>query len=214
MRRAALGWATLLLAAGQLPAQQVAISAGYALADYREQASFLHFKGNGPTGTLAFNYGRVGLTVDGSHLAFDPAIDDPPLEAFTVDQISARVAVRAVSLVAVEAGFFRRSVAPGRAAQSYSAATLGLRADYDLAPGANVALRTAYVAGMDFSGGGSAPFGIELGLTAGYALGKGRLRVTGDYQFQRIDRRTDQDGVRMSVPIQSSIGRLGLGVGF
>lgn len=214
MRRAALGWTVILVAAGRLSAQQLAISGGYALADYREQAAFLHFQGDGPTGTLAFNYGRVGVAVDAAHLGFAAASDDAPLESFTVDQVSARLAVRMVSFVAIEAGFFHRSVAPGRAAQSYSAATLGLRADYALAPGADVALRTAYVAGMDFSGGGSAPFGIELGLSAGYALGRGRLRVTGDYQFQRIDRRTDQAGVRLSVPIQSSVGRLGLGVGF
>jgi DNA gyrase/topoisomerase IV subunit A len=119
-----------------------------------------------------------------------------------------------MSLVGVEAGYFRRSTAPSRAAQSFSAATLGLRAAYPLAPGADVALRTAYVGGMDFTGGGSAPFGIELGLSAAYGPGSGRVRVTGDYQFQRIDRRTDQNGTRLSVPIQSSVARLALAVRF
>jgi hypothetical protein len=38
--------------------------------------------------------------------------------------------------------------------------------------------------------------------------------VTGDYEFQRIDRRTDQNGSRVSVPIQSSVARLGLAVRF
>jgi hypothetical protein len=77
-----------------------------------------------------------------------------------------------------------------------------------------VALRTAYVAGTDFTGGGSAPFGIELGLAAAYGPGSGRVRLTGDYQFQRIDRHTDQNGTRLSVPIQTSVARLALMVKF
>jgi hypothetical protein len=92
--------------------------------------------------------------------------------------------------------------------------TLGLRAAYPLAPGAVVAVRTSYVAGTDVTGGGSAPFGIELGLSAGYGPGSGRFRATGDYDFQRIDRHTDQTGTHLSVPIQSSVARLGLAVRF
>ncbi len=117
-------------------------------------------------------------------------------------------------VIAVEAGYMRRWVDPSRAAQSLSAATLGVRADYPLAPGAEVAVRTAYVAGTGFTGGGSAPFGIELGLSAAYGPGSGRLRLTGDYEFQRIDRRTTQNGTPLSVPIQSSFARFGLTVRF
>ena len=36
----------------------------------------------------------------------------------------------------------------------------------------------------------------------------------GDHGFQRIDRHTDQSGTRLSVPIQSSVARLGLAVRF
>jgi hypothetical protein len=198
-----------------LAAQQVTVGGGYALADYREQASFLHFRGSGPTATLAVERGRLALRVEASHLSLDPSGDGASaLESFTVDQIGARVGFKAVSLVAVEAGIFRRSIAPGRAAQSYTAATFGVRAAYPLAPGADVAIRTAYVAGSDFTGGGSAPFGIELGLSAAYGPGSGRFRVTGDFDFQRIDRHTDQDGSRLSVPIQSSLARFGLAVVF
>jgi hypothetical protein len=202
-------------AAAPLTAQQLTVGAGYALADYREQAAFLHFRGSGPTASLAAERGRLALRMDATHLSLDPsASDSPPLEPFTVDQFSVRFGVRTMSMVGVEAGFFRRSTAPSRAAQSYSAATLGLRAAYPLAPGADVALRTAYVAGTDFTGGGSAPFGIELGLSAAYGPGSGRVRVTGDFEFQRIDRRTDQGGTRLSVPIQSSLARLALVVKF
>jgi hypothetical protein len=198
-----------------LAAQQLTIGGGYALADYREQAAFLHFRGSGPTASLAAERGRLALRLDASHLSLDPSGEgSASLESFTLDQFSVRFGVRTMSFVAIEAGYFRRSAAPSRAAQSYSAATLGFRAAYPLAPGADVALRTAYVAGTGFTGGGSAPFGIELGLTAGYGPGSGRFRLTGDFEFQRIDRRTDQDGSRLNVPIQSSVARLGLAVKF
>jgi hypothetical protein len=213
--RAALLVLGLGAAVTPLRAQQVTIGAGYALADYQEQAAFLHFRGGGPTAMVVAERGRLALRVDALHLDLDPPDDSPsPLEAFKVDQISIRMGVRAMSLVSLEAGYFRRSTAPSRAAQSYSAGTLGIRAAYPLAPGADVAVRSAYVAGTHFSGGGSAPFGIELGLSAAYGPGSGQYRVTGDYEFQRIDRRTEQNGTRLSVPIQSSVARLGLSVRF
>lgn len=203
------------LTVAPVTAQQVTLGGGYALADYREQAAFLHFRGSGPTAMVAVERSRLALRVEASHLNLDPASDgSDPLEAFTVDQIGVRVGVRTISLVSIEAGYFRRSTAPTRAGQSYSAATLGVRAAYPLAPGADVALRTAYVAGADFSGGGSAPFGIELGLSAAYGLGSSPLRLTGDFEFQRIDRRTDQNGTRISVPIQTSVARIGVAVKF
>jgi hypothetical protein len=213
MRRTLL--ALGLVTATPLAAQQVTLGAGYALVDYQEQAAFLHFKGSGPTAMLAVERGRLSLRVEASHFDLDPTDNGTsPLDPFKVDQFSVRVGVRTMSLVGVEAGYFRRSTAPSRAAQSYSAATLGVRAAYPLAPGADVGLRTAYVASTDFSGGGSAPFGIELGLSAAYGPGSGRYRLTGDYEFQRIDRRTDQNGTRLSVPIQSSVARFGVSVRF
>jgi len=205
----------LTLAAAPLSAQQVTLGAGFASSDYREQADFLRFRGAGPAALLTVERGRLALRADAWHLSMDPTGEAAAgLESFTVDEINVRLGVRAVSVLAVEAGYLHRSVAPSRAAQSYSAATLGLRAAYPLAPGAEVAVRTSYVAGTDFTGGGSAPFGIELGLSAGYGPGSGRFRVTGDYGFQRIDRHTDQNGTRLSVPIQSSVARLGLAVRF
>lgn len=205
----------LALAAAPLSAQQVTLGAGLAFSDYREQADFLHFQGTGPAALLTVEHGRFVLRADAWHSSMEPTGEAAAgLESFTVDELNIRLGVRAVSVLAVEAGYLRRSAAPSRAAQSYSAATLGLRAAYPLAPGAEVAIRTSYVAGTDFTGGGSAPFGIELGLSAGYGPGSGRYRVTGDYGFQRIDRRTDQSGTRLSVPIQSSVARLGLTVRF
>jgi hypothetical protein len=215
MRLALAALACVALAAAPLTAQQFRVGAGYALADYREQAAFLHFQGSGPTAGVVVERGRLALALDGSHLSLSPSGEaSAGLESFTVDQFSVRLGVRTMSFVAVEAGYFRRSAAPSRAGQSFSAATLGFKAAYPLAPGADVGLRTAYVAGTDFSGGGSAPFGIELGLSAAYGPGQGRFRLMGDFEFQRIDRRTDQAGERLSVPIQSSVARLGVAVKF
>jgi hypothetical protein len=212
--RSAIGAFALLAAAWlPLPAQQVTIGAGYSLVDYREQAAFLHFQGSGPSAMLAVERGRLALRADATHLSLSPT-DEGSLESFTADQFSVRLGVKPMSLIAIEAGYFRRSTAPSRAAQSYSAVTFGVRAAYPLAPGADVALRTAYVAGSDFTGGGSAPFGIELGLSAAYGPGSGRFRLIGDFDFQRIDRRTEQDGTRLSVPIQSSVARFGVAVKF
>jgi hypothetical protein len=209
------GLALTALLRVSLPAQQFTVGGGYALADYREQATFLHFRGSGPTAALSVERGRIALRAEASHLSLEPAGDaSSALEEFTADQYSVRVGFRTYSVVAIEAGWLRRSIAPSRAAQSYSALTLGMRAAYPLAPGADIGLRTAYVAGSDFTGGGSAPFGIELGLAVSYGPATGRFRVTGDFDFQRIDRRTDQNGTRLSVPIQSSVARLGLEVKF
>ena len=213
MRRSCwiLLWACV---AAPLSAQQVSVGAGYALADYREQAAFLHFTGSGPAASLSVERGRLGLRADAMHLSLDPSAENAALESFTFDQFNVRLSVRTMSLVALEGGYVRRSAAPGRAAQSYSGATLGVKAAYPLAPGADVALRTAYVAASDFSGGGSAPFGIELGLSAGYGPGSGHYRITGEFEFQRIDRHTEQSGSRLSVPLQSSVARLGMAVKF
>jgi hypothetical protein len=215
MKAAATALLLATLTASRLPAQHVSVAGGYAMADYREQASFLHFQGFGPTAHVSAERGRFSLRVDGTHLDLQPSGDNAAsLEAFTLDQLSVRAGFRAMSLVTVEAGYFRRATSPSRAAQSYSAATFGVRAAYPLAPGADVALRTAYVAGTDFTGGGSAPFGLELGLSAGYGPASSRFRLIGDFEFQRIDRKTEQDGGRLSVPIQSSVARLGVGVRF
>jgi hypothetical protein len=213
MRLAAL--IGLVLAATPVSAQQITLGAEFAFSDYREQADFLHFQGIGPAALLKVEYGRFTLRADAWHLSMDPSGDAATgLEPFTADEIDLRLGVQAVSVVTVEAGYTRRSVSPSRGAQSYSAATLGFRATYPLAPGAEVSLRTSYVAGTDFTGGGSAPFGIDLGLSAGFGPGSGRYRLTGDYGFQRIDRRTDQNGTQLKVPIQSSVARLGVAVRF
>lgn len=218
MRVAGLGiMALLCCAATPISAQRLSVAAGAqaAFGEYREQANFLQFRGFGPAGTLGLEYGDLSLEVAGTRLSLEgDAESSPGLDHFTLTQLDARVAVRVISFVHAEAGVMRRMIEPERAAQEATAFRLGLKALYPLAPGAAVAVRSAYLAGRSFTGGGSAPFGIEIALGASYGPGSGRLRVTADYAFQRIDRRTEIDAVRLEVPIQSAIARLGLGVRF
>jgi hypothetical protein len=55
---------------------------------------------------------------------------------------------------------------------------------------------------------------LELGLTMGVDALRGRLRFTGDYDFQRISRKTDDGSGPVDVPIQQSLGRVGVAVVF
>jgi hypothetical protein len=82
-----------------------------------------------------------------------------------------------------------------------------------LGPNGGVAARVNYLAGAKFSGGGSAPFAMDVGLSAFYAFARGRLRITGESQFQHFSRTVDVGGTQ-DVPIQQVLGRLGLAVGF
>ncbi|MGH7527571.1 MAG: hypothetical protein ACREMX_12810, partial [Gemmatimonadales bacterium] len=113
--RGALALVLLVAAASPLGAQRIAVRAGYALADYREQADFLHFGGHGPAGGIAVERGRLALRLDVVHLDLKPSEAEAGLEAFTLDQVDARLAVRVVSLVALEAGYLHRDVEPSRA---------------------------------------------------------------------------------------------------
>ena len=77
-------------------------------------------------------------------------------------------------------------------------------------------LRGGMLFGSKFSGGGTvSPIGaLELGLTMEVDALRGRLRFTGDYDFQRIARKTNGGGGDIDVPIQQALGRVGLAVAF
>ena len=89
-------------------------------------------------------------------------------------------------------------------------ALIGLRYSKTLGPGATVALRGNYLAGAKFTGGGSAGLAMELGLLVSAGPQNGRFRVNGEYGFQRVDRKVGG----LAVPIQQSLVRVGVAVGF
>jgi len=70
--------------------------------------------------------------------------------------------------------------------------------------------------GPKFSGGGSisALGAVRLGLGLTVDALHGRLRVTGDYEFQSVSRTTDDGSGSISAPIQQSLGRVGFAIAF
>jgi len=80
--------------------------------------------------------------------------------------------------------------------------------------GATVLFRANYLAAPKFSGGGHAGFSIDLGLGLDVRLA-GRLHGTAAYPFQRIKSPDEsrRDG-EIDAPIQETLARLGLAVGF
>jgi hypothetical protein len=107
-----------------------------------------------------------------------------------------------------------RAITPDHAAQSLRAWRAGGSFVQPLAPGADVGVRASYLHVTEFAGGGTAPFGLELGLGVSYGPGAGRFRLTGEYELQRIDRRTTIAGQQLQVPIQSAVARIGLSAEF
>jgi hypothetical protein len=163
---------------------------------------------------VAFKKGRV--SGDGSFLAtsYQPVDDGFGFEDFKTTQVDARLRYYIASGVSAEVGFTRRNVDPAFTAQSAAAGRFGLYASYLLGPGANLALRGNYLAGAKFSGGGTAPFGLEVGLGLSVGAANGRWRVTADYEFQRFNRVTDNGSGEVKVPLQQALARVGAAVGF
>jgi hypothetical protein len=201
------------VAPARLVAQHVEAGGGYAIGEYGEQTSLLSFRGSGPTASAAVDLWRVTVAGEWTQLDMDPASNGSGLSSFTLTDIDVGVRYRVHPLVSAEVALQRRSISPTVGAQEFAAVRVGARAEYPLAPGALVTARLGYVGASSFSGGGSAPFGAALGLGFAYGLSSGRVRMTGDYGFERVGRRTTVTApapATVSVPIQSSIGRLGV----
>jgi len=214
MRRVIL--ATLaVVAAGPLGAQRATVGAELALADYREQGAPLRFQGTGFSARLELTIWRLSGQLRTTRLAIDGSesggsVTDP----FILEQPEFRLRYHVSPRIGVEAGAFTRTIDPEHAAQSMRAWRAGGVFVQPLAPGADVGVRASYLHVTSFGGGGTAPFGLELGLGVSYGPGAGRFRLTGEYEFQRIDRRTTIGGQRLDVPIQSAVARVGLSASF
>jgi len=111
-------------------------------------------------------------------------------------------------------GLIRRTADPEFDAQSLGAVRIGARSVYDLGPGATVSFRANYLAAPKFSGGGRAAFSLDLGLGLDVRLA-GRLHGVVEYAFERVNRKTDPGGTgEIAAPIQQTLARVGLGIGF
>ena len=203
----------LLLASRTAAAQNVSGGVSLAGGSYREQGPSLRFAGGGLAAHADVSYRRFALRAVMSRLTFEPETGSPAaLQSFDLTQVDVALRAGVVREFGVELGLVRRTVTPADAAQEVGAARLGVVASYALAPGAALTARGGYLAGARFSGGGSAPFGADLALGVSYGPGRGRIRATGDFEFQHFARRTTVDGTRLDVPIQSAVVRLGIAV--
>jgi hypothetical protein len=210
MRRL-LVMASLLLATPPLFAQRITLGAEGALADYREQGAALRFSGTGFSGHAELTVWRLSararltrVHVDGANTTAE--VTDP----FDISQSELWLRMQLTPRIGVEAGALSRRMSPEHAAQSMQAWRAGGVYVQPLAPGADVAVRAGYLAATDFGGGGTAPFGLDVGLAVSYGPGAGRVRLTAEYEFQRVDRRTTVGGRRIDLPIQSAIARVGV----
>lgn len=208
----ALGTLVLPLTLG---AQKLQLNAGghFIFGDYKETAEALHYQGAGIGFSVGFAKGRISADGSFGALSYKPAQDSTGFEDFKTSQIDGWVRYYIANGISGELGFTRRVADPEFAAQSASAARIGLRASYQLGPGAHLAVRGNYLAGGKFSGGGKAAFGLEVGLGLAVGASNGRWRVTADYEFQRFNRTTESGGIEAKVPLQQALARVGAAFG-
>ena len=214
MKRPAL--AALLLALPLRPAagQLVTVGPQFVLVDYREVASGLRYRGSGVGGALWARRDRLSVEAAVVRVSLDPADGSAATAGFTATQVDAWVAYDVAAYASIEVGVLHRSVDPEFDAQSVGAVRVGARSFYQIGPGATVAFRANYLAAPKFSGGGHAAVSLDLGLGLDVRLA-GRLHGTATYAFNRMNRKTNPGGTgEIDAPIQETVARLGLALGF
>jgi hypothetical protein len=214
MRRAALAFALLASLASAAAAQRFVVGAQAAVGSYQEQGPSLDFTGWGPSITADASWRRFGLALAVSRISYSPTDPDAAAESFDLTQFDGRVRYGINDMFSVQAGYQQRTVAPSTAAQGLSFIPIGGTVSFTLAPGARIAANVDYLAAAHFSGGGSAPFAMELGLHAYYAPNAGSLRFTADFAFDRIDRQTTTSSGTLDSPIQSAVTTIGIALAF
>ncbi|HEY3279900.1 MAG TPA: hypothetical protein VGJ83_05255 [Gemmatimonadales bacterium] len=212
--------AVLLLAAG-LPggvtAQRIVVGPQVVFGDYREASSDLHFRGGGVGVAASFTLKKLGVDVAFSSIEYKPTDDATgTLQTFKAKQFDARLRYYIAGPISAELGVTNRKADPEFDAQSVGAVRGGVRASYLLGPGVRMGVRAGMLFGAKFSGGGTArPIGaMELGLGVTVDGMKGRMRLTGDYELQRLARTTGSGAGEVDVPIQQTLARVGVAVAF
>jgi hypothetical protein len=206
---------SLIAASSRAEAQRATAGVQMAFAEYAEQGPDLRFGGGGVAGHVSLSWNRFSLHLAGAAMELEPRESSgSAAEPFDMTQTDVRLRVRATRMLSVDLGFMNREITPEHAAQSVGAVRIGTVLAFPLAASSAIEVRTAYLAGSKFSGGGSAPFGIELGLGAAHGVWRDRVRLTADLDFQRLDRRTENASGRLDSPIQGSVGRLGMMVAY
>ena len=202
------------LAVGPAAAQRLTIGPLGVMADYKEVDVGLRYSGWGYGGTAMAQWRKLSAEVAVVRLSLDPTTGSSAPAGFKATQLDAWIGYAVSPYASLEVGLARRSPSDAFEAQSLGAIRVGARSAYEIGPGAVVSLRVNYLAAAKFSGGGHAPFALDLGLGLDLRLAS-RLHALAHYQFQRVDRKTNPGGTgEISAPLQLSIARAGLAVGF
>jgi hypothetical protein len=207
---------SLAVCPATLAAQQATVGVQGVFGDYREVSSDLHYRGSGGAVAASFTFKKLGVEASIAGINYDPAAGSTAVASFKATQFDVRLRYYVTGPVSAEVGFVSRTAKPEFEAQSVGAVRGGVWMSYPLGPGVRMAMRGGLLFGSKFSGGGtvSAVGALELGLSMEVDAVRGRLRFTGDYDFQRIARKTNGGGREVAVPIQQALGRVGLAVAF
>jgi hypothetical protein len=167
----------------------------------------------GPGVRGVFTYHRISAEGVAVWLQMTPQAGAQAVQSFQMVQLDGWLKWQALDHLTFDVGFTSRSPDAEFAAQSLGAVRVGLGTQYGLGHGAAVSLRGDYLAGAQFSGGGTAPLALELGLGLDVAFSR-HVRATFDYSFERVDRKTTPGGgAEVKVPIQQALARVGVAVG-
>ncbi len=212
MKRALIAVALCAFAA-PASAQFVNVGVQGVFADYRELGPGLSYNGGGLGGIAELNWHKFSGDFQIAKINYNPSSGSAATDKFTSTQFDAHLRWFLASGVSLETGYTKRDISPDFTTQNFTAIRAGVRANYGLGPGVNLLLRGNYLAAGKFSGGGTAPFALELGLGLSVGKANNRYRFTADYEFQRIDRKTTISGVDYKVPIQQAMARVGAAIG-
>jgi hypothetical protein len=205
--------ALLLAASTRLAAQHGDIGPEVGFSDYREVSTSLRYYGIGPGLGGTFVFHRFSVVGDATWLQMTPQAGGQATQSYQVVQLDGWARFQALDYLSLEVGVTSRTADTAFAAQSVGAVRVGVRTHNALGHGAAVSLRGDYLAGAQFSGGGSAPLAFELGLGLDLVFSR-HVRAALDYSFQRFDRTTHPGGgPEINTPIQQALGRLGVAVG-
>lgn len=215
MKRALLIVLFAAIPAG-LAAQHASVGPQLVFGDYREVSADLHYRGAGIGAGATFAWKKLSADVAFSKLTYKPADDGTAASDFDATEIDVQLRYFISGPVSAQLGFVSRKADPEFEAQSVGGATIGARMAYLLGPGVHMSLDGGLIVGTKFSGGGSASAlgAFRLGLGLAVVAARERVRFTGDYDFQRISRKTDDGSGAVDVPIQQSLGRIGIAIAF
>jgi len=215
------GWKVLVvlvlssLPTFQLSAQHVAIGPQVVFGDYREVSSDLHYRGGGIGAKATLEWKKFSADIALSKVKYKPISSVIGTE-FDASEVDVRLHYYISGPVSAELGFINRKADPEFEAQSVGAVTAGAQMAYLLGPGVRMALDGGLMFGAKYSGGGttSGLGALQLGLDLTIDALHGRVRVTGDYGFQRFSRTTNAGSGPLPAPIQQSLGRVGFAISF